>query len=168
MPHFRVKKGDKKSFLQNPVLNSGPHPLNNKSYVFFAFWAVQTKSVYLLRTLNLHPPTATPILGQSPKRNRVLRQFLNSPKSSGPQSIMKWPDIFFVVVVVTLPYLQRHSFQNSLLFRGCSHIMSANFGGFQNPPTPLVILRHLLAYPPSPLRHASSAFARPPFSNTIL
>ena len=39
----------------------------------------------------------------------------------------------------------------------------SQFWGF-----PLVILRHLLAYPPFPLRHPSSAFARPPFTNTIL
>ena len=61
--------------------------------------------------------------------------------------------------------------------RGCSHIMSAKFGGFQTPPPPLVSNgqhlpdppfppRHQLsafAWPPLPPRHPSSAFTQPPF-----
>ena len=35
------------------------------------------------------------------------------------------------------------------VFRGCPHITSANFGGFQTPPPPLVSLRQHLADPPS-------------------
>ena len=40
-------------------------------------------------------------------------------------------------------------------FRGCPHIMSANFGGFQTPPSPLVSNRQQLPNPPPP---PSSAF----------
>ena len=46
-----------------------------------------------------------------------------------------------IIFDVSIPVLE---------LRGCSHIMSANFGGF--------ILCHLLADPPSPLRHLLSSF----------
>ena len=46
--------------------------------------------------------------------------------------------------------------------RGCPHITSANFRGFQTPPPPLVSNRQQLPYPPSPPRQQSSAFAWPP------
>ena len=49
------------------------------------------------------------------------------------------------------------------------HILCQPILGVSRPPgPPLVILRHLLAYPPSPLRHPSSAFARPPFTYKML
>ena len=35
-----------------------------------------------------------------------------------------------------------------LVLRGCPHITSANFGGFQTPPPPLVSRRQHLADPP--------------------
>ena len=38
---------------------------------------------------------------------------------------------------------------NESLYRGCPHITSANFRGFQAPPPPLVSLRQHLADPPS-------------------
>ena len=46
--------------------------------------------------------------------------------------------------------------------RGCPHITSANFRGFQTPPPPLVSNRQQLPYPPSPPRQQSSAFGLPP------
>ena len=49
-----------------------------------------------------------------------------------------------------------------ILLRGCPHITSANFGGFQTPPPPLVSNRQQLPDPPSPPRQHSSAFAWPP------
>ena len=48
--------------------------------------------------------------------------------------------------------------------RGCPHIMSANFRGFQTPPPPLVINRQQLPDPPPPPRQQSSAFAWPPLT----
>ena len=45
------------------------------------------------------------------------------------------------------------------LFRGCPHITSANFRGFQTPPSPLVSNRQQLPNPPPPPRQQSSAFA---------
>ena len=45
--------------------------------------------MYSFRPLDPQPPTATPILGQSPKKNELFV----SGKSLGPQSIIKWPDM---------------------------------------------------------------------------
>ena len=51
--------------------------------------------------------------------------------------------------------------------RGCSHITSAKIRGSWTPPPPLVSNGQHLAYPPSPPRQLSSAFARRPFCTTI-
>ena len=51
--------------------------------------------------------------------------------------------------------------------RGCPHMMSDNFRGFQTPPPPLVsICQHLLD-PPYPPRQPSSYFGRPPSTNAF-
>ena len=66
-----------------------------------------------------------------------------------------------------LDNLQRHSTERCprsyvpsfVLIRGCSHITSANFGGFQTSPPPLVSNRQQLPNSPSPPRQQSSTFA---------
>ena len=54
-----------------------------------------------------------------------------------------------------------------LPLRSCPHIMSANFGGFQTPPPPLVSNRQHLLDPPSLPRQPSSAFGWPPLYQRI-
>ena len=51
--------------------------------------------------------------------------------------------------------------------RGCPHITSANFEGFQTPPPPLVSNGQHLLDPPSPPRQPSSAFGWPPLYQYI-
>ena len=55
----------------------------------------------------------------------------------------------------------------TIILRGCPHITSANFGGFQTPPPPLVSNRQHLLDPPSPPRQPSSAFGGPPLYQCI-
>ena len=49
-----------------------------------------------------------------------------------------------------------------LAVRGCPHIMSANFGGFQTPPPPLVSNGQQLPYPPPPSSAMVSICLTPP------
>ena len=42
--------------------------------------------------------------------------------------------------------------------RGCPHIMSANFGGFQTPPPPLVSNRQHLLDPPNAFKERNTFY----------
>ena len=70
-------------------------------------------------------------------------------------TFLKWICLVHVVYV------------SSFGLRGCSHITSAKIRGFLTPPPPSVSNGQHLAYPPSPPRQLSSAFARRPLCTTI-
>ena len=49
--------------------------------------------MFLFMTLDPHPPTAYPLLGQSHKKSGFLLSVCWSRNFLGPQIIMKWPDM---------------------------------------------------------------------------
>ena len=63
------------------------------------------------------------------------------------QHCQSWTESWLLSSILSLPSSLWKWIQYSI--RGCPHITSANFGGFQTPPPPLVSLRQHLADPPS-------------------